>query len=117
SHDVCFIPHGATARFLTEHIGSAPGEIIDTETGAVVGTHTGAHAFTIGQRRGLRLARPAADGRPRYVVSVSPATSTVTIGPVESLGVSRIVATAPRWCSDPPGLPVTCSAQVRAHGE
>jgi tRNA-specific 2-thiouridylase len=117
SHDVCFIPHGDTARFLTERIGAAPGDIVDAETGEVVGAHTGAHAFTVGQRRGLRLPRPAADGRPRYVLSVSPVTSTVTVGPAESLDVACIVGTSPRWCGTEPTWPATCLAQVRAHGE
>ena len=38
--------------------------IVDHATGEVVGHHDGAYAFTVGQRRGLRLGRPAADGRP-----------------------------------------------------
>ena len=70
SHDICFIPDGDTAAFVRRAVGSAPGDIVDVETGAVVARHDGAHAFTIGQRRGLNLRVPAEDGAPRYVVDV-----------------------------------------------
>src|SRR5690242_13265906 len=45
SHDICFIPHGDTARFLSERIEATPGDIVDADTGAVLGRHSGAHAF------------------------------------------------------------------------
>src|SRR5690348_48819 len=54
SHAVCFTPDGATRGFLSRHLGSAPGVIVDTEA-AVVGSHEGAYGFTIGQRKGLRV--------------------------------------------------------------
>jgi tRNA-specific 2-thiouridylase len=117
SHDVCFVPSGDTAGFLQERIGSAPGDIIDAESGAVVGRHDGAHAFTVGQRRGLRIGQPAADGRPRYVLSVTPVNRTVTVGHAEALDVTRIRGGQPRWCGPAPILPIACLAQVRAHGE
>jgi tRNA-specific 2-thiouridylase len=82
-----------------------------------VGAHDGAYAFTVGQRRGLRLGRPVADGRPRYVLDVSPVTNTVTVGTADRLDVTVIEAGAPRWCAPPPSLPVSGLAQVRAHGE
>jgi len=117
SHDICFIPDGDTARFLRERLGERPGEIIDT-AGTVLGTHTGTYGFTVGQRRGLRIGTPAADGRPRYVLEVSPATGTVLVGPPEALRVDRLRATDPRWCGAVPGEPdFECVVQIRAHGE
>jgi tRNA-specific 2-thiouridylase len=113
SHDICFIANGDTAEFLGDRLGYTPGDIVD-EHGNVVGAHQGAHAFTIGQRKGLRIGRPAADGKPRYVLAVEPVTNTVTVGPVEDLDVSRIVGTLPTFA--PPGR-VDCLAQVRAHGD
>ena len=67
SHDICFIPSGDTQAFLAERIDEAPGEMVDP-SGAVVGHHRGVHDFTVGQRHGLGIARPAPDGRPRYVL-------------------------------------------------
>ena len=51
----------------------------------MLGAHDGAYAYTVGQRKGLALACPAPDGRPRYVLSITPVTNTVTVGPVEAL--------------------------------
>src|SRR6059036_2576397 len=39
SHDVCFIADGDTRKFLTERLGETPGDIVDAQTGAVVGAH------------------------------------------------------------------------------
>ena len=59
SHDICFIPDGDTAAWLTRRLGRQPGEVVDVD-GTVVGSHEGAFAYTVGQRRGLRLGVPAA---------------------------------------------------------
>ena len=117
SHDVCFIADGDTRGFLRRELGSAPGPIVERE-GAVVGGHDGSYGFTIGQRKGLRIDRPAADGRPRYVLSIEPASGTVTVGPAEALEVREIEATRPVWSGcPPPSAPVECLVQLRAHGE
>jgi tRNA-specific 2-thiouridylase len=116
SHDICFIPDGDTEGFLRERIGSAPGPVVDV-SGEVLGEHDGAYAFTVGQRKGLRLGRPAADGRPRYVLAVSAVERRVTVGPVEQLAVRTVVAERPRWCGVVPEGSFGCGAQLRAHGE
>jgi len=59
SHDICFIADGDTRGFLRSRLGEAPGSIVDSESGEVVGTHGGAYAYTVGQRKGLNLTRPA----------------------------------------------------------
>jgi tRNA-specific 2-thiouridylase len=117
SHDICFIADGDTRGFLARHLDERPGEIVDALTGAVLGGHSGAYGFTVGQRRGLGLDRPAPDGRPRYVLSVSPVSNTVTVGPAQSLEVTAVTGEAPVWTgSAPPDRPVECEVQLRAHG-
>jgi tRNA-specific 2-thiouridylase len=96
SHDVCFIADGDTRSFLKRRLGSAPGQIVESD-GAVVGAHDGAYGFTIGQRKGLGIDRPAPDGRPRFVLSIEPVSRTVTVGPAEALDVVEIEATRPVW--------------------
>jgi tRNA-specific 2-thiouridylase len=115
SHDICFIADGDTAGFLRSRLGEQPGPVVDALTGAVVGRHDGAYAYTVGQRRGLALTVPAPDGRPRYVLSVEPVSRTVTVGPSEALDVSTVVTGAPVW-SSPRELPLACEVQLRAHG-
>jgi tRNA-uridine 2-sulfurtransferase len=116
SHDICFIADGDTQAFLAGRLGNAPGPIVDT-SGAVVGEHEGAYGYTVGQRKGLRIGRPAPDGRPRYVLDISPATNTVTVGPREELDVDEIVGERPVWLAEPPAAPLECQVQLRAHGE
>jgi len=116
SHDICFIADGDTRRFLADRLGTAPGPIVDTD-GNEVGEHDGAYAYTIGQRRGLRLGTPAPDGRPRYVLDISPVTNTVTVGPREALDVTEIVGERPVWLSEPRSGPFACEVQLRAHGD
>jgi tRNA-specific 2-thiouridylase len=77
----------------------------------LVGSHDGAYAFTVGQRRGLGLARP----EPRYVLAIEPASRTVTVGPAAALDVATVLTRTPVW-SVPRALPLACSVQLRAHG-
>jgi tRNA-specific 2-thiouridylase len=116
SHDVCFIPDGDTAGFLRSRLGPAQGDVRDAD-GTLLGHHDGAYAFTVGQRRGLRIGTPTADGQPRYVLDVSPITRTVTVGPREALAVTTVEGVRARWFGATPEAPVRCTAQVRAHGE
>lgn len=114
SLDICFIPDGDTAGFLRRHLGEAPGEIVDVD-GRVLGQHTGTHQFTVGQRKGLRLGRPAADGRPRFVLEIQPDRRRVVVGPKEAGAVRKITAASPVW--HVPAVDRECVVQIRAHGE
>lgn len=117
SHDICFIPDGDTRGWLAERVGAAPGEIID-RTGAVVGAHDGAHAFTVGQRRGLRLGVPAADGKPRFVLEVRPVSNTIVVGPKEALAIAEISGERLSWAGPAPvASEFGCEVQIRAHAD
>jgi tRNA-uridine 2-sulfurtransferase len=115
SHDICFVADGDTGAFLRRQLGDAPGQIVEQD-GTVVGEHDGAYAYTVGQRRGLRIGRPAPDGKPRYVLDISPVERRVTVGPAEALAVDEVVGLGPRWCAAPPVGRIGCLAQYRAHG-
>ena len=138
SYDICFIPDGDTQGFLRSHLGSNPGDIVDTE-GRVVGRHDGYWNFTVGQRRGLNLGNPAADGRPRYVVETKPQLNQVVVGASELLSVDHIDCSELVWLAPDdlgeinevathefgPSLGQRClnevdeavvTAQIRAHG-
>lgn len=77
SQEICFVAGDNYKDFLVRHAGvvDRPGEIVDLE-GMVVGAHNGIHKFTVGQRRGLKIA--AAD--PRYVVELRPQENRVVVG-------------------------------------
>ncbi|MGC4109216.1 MAG: tRNA 2-thiouridine(34) synthase MnmA [Nocardioides sp.] len=123
SHDICFVADGDNAGWLREKLGDrAPnhgGAIVDASSGVELGRHDGTFGFTVGQRKGLRLGRPAADGKPRYVLDIEPVSGTVTVGPREALTIDRITADRPRWCGDAPTTadePLPTTVQLRAHG-
>jgi tRNA-specific 2-thiouridylase len=116
SHDICFIPTGDTAGFLTDRLGTRPGDIVDTE-GDVVGAHAGHHQFTVGQRHGLHLSVPAGDGRPRYVLGIDPVANTVAVGPKEALSVRSLTGIRPTWTQERRTGSWRGLVQVRAHGD
>ncbi len=118
SYDVCFIPDGDTAGYLAARVPPEPGPIVDLD-GTVLGEHDGVWRVTVGQRRGLGLARQPAsvDGRPerRFVVDVDPASWTVVTGPRDALACRWADLAAPTWTTgQAPEGPVR--VQVRAHG-
>jgi tRNA-specific 2-thiouridylase len=119
SHDICFIPDGDTRGWLADRVGAEPGPILD-RSGRRLGTHAGAAAFTVGQRRGLNIGYPSDDGKPRFVLEVRPKTNEVVVGPREALAVARLSGERYSWAGMPPadpGTPFACEVQVRAHGD
>ncbi len=116
SHDICFVADGDTRAWLGARLGARPGSVVDAE-GAVVGSHEGAYAYTVGQRHGLRLGRPAPDGKPRYVLSVEPVSNTVVVGPRAALDVTTLTGEGATWTGPAPEVGSPVGVQVRAHGD
>jgi tRNA-specific 2-thiouridylase len=119
SHDICFIPDGDTRGWLAERVGAEDGAILD-RSGAVLGTHPGAAAFTVGQRKGLNIGYPSPDGRPRFVLEVRPKTNEVVVGPREALAITELAGARYTWAGAAPADAASgfvCEVQVRAHGE
>ena len=133
SHDICFIPDGDTRGWLAERVEMRPGAIVDDD-GRQLGSHDGALAYTVGQRRGLHLGTPAPDGKPRFVLEIRPKTDEVVVGPREHLAVDEIRGIRLSWAGRP--VPeferfqqdartsagrvseeIEVQVQVRAHGE
>ena len=98
SQEICFVPDNDYAGMLERRDPTLAreGAFVDA-TGKVVGTHTGQHRFTIGQRRGLNIAL----GYPVYVVSKNVEANTVTVGPKELLDCVSCVANEANWLVDP----------------
>ena len=117
SHDICFIPSGDTRAFLGARIGLRPGAVVDADTGDELARHEGVFGFTIGQRKGLGVEGPAADGRPRYVTAIDSATGTVTVGGSDHLLAESMTASSPYWLVDDDIRETACGVQIRAHGE
>lgn len=84
SQDLCFLAGTGRQEFLARHGGprERPGRMLD-RAGRTVGRHRGAHAYTVGQRRGLGAG--GGSGEPLYVTATDVAANTVTVGPREAL--------------------------------
>ncbi|WP_417491091.1 tRNA 2-thiouridine(34) synthase MnmA [Maricaulis sp.] len=97
SQDICFVPQGRYVD-IVEKVRpgvSRPGEIVHVD-GTVLGTHEGVINYTVGQRRGLKIAI----GDPLYVVRLDAATAQVVVGPREALAVDRITLKDINWLGD-----------------
>ena len=121
SYDICFVADGDTRGFLTRSLGVREGALVSPD-GEMLGTHDGYFGFTVGQRKGLGLTRPAPDGRPRYVLETRPATNEVVVGPEELLRRSAVDGNALVLLAEPARLDdggagwPDVTVQVRAHG-
>jgi tRNA-specific 2-thiouridylase len=119
SYDICFIPDGDTQGWLGEKLQEEPGDIVD-RNGNKISDHAGTHNFTVGQRKGLAIEKPAKDGRPRYVLEIRPKTRTVVVGPQEALAIKELGGQKFTWCGEAPKnpeIPFEAEVQVRAHAE
>ena len=116
SQEICFVPNGDYAAFIDAYFreqGMQPadteGEIVDT-AGRVMGQHSGTHHFTIGQRRGLRVAA----GAPLYVIATDPATQRVMVGRDDQLRRSSLIAHDVNWLSgEAPREPRGAQVKIR----
>jgi len=97
SQDICFVPSGRYAQVIERlRPGAAePGDIVDVE-GSVLGRHDGIIHFTVGQRRGLRVAT----GHPLYVVRLDAVTRRVVVGPREALRITSMRLRDVNWLGD-----------------
>ena len=125
SHDICFIPDGDTRGWLAEKVGAEQGDILD-RSGATIGRHDGALAFTVGQRKGLNIGFPADDGQPRFVLEIRPKTNEVVVGPREALSIGELAGSTFSWAGlDPVASAIisdwtesfACEVQIRAHAD
>jgi tRNA-specific 2-thiouridylase len=116
SQELCFAPSGDAGAFLRT---MAPdlmreGEIVDAR-GELVGTHRGAAAFTVGQRRGLGVSRRERS----YVLEVDAPANRIVIGAGELLTRRGLVADRVRWVAGAPPArgPFEADVRLRYRGE
>ena len=87
SQDICFVPNGDYAsvikKFRPESFKS--GKIIDIE-GNQLGEHEGIINYTIGQRKGIKIA----SNNPLYVINIDADKNTIIVGNKECLEVKKI---------------------------
>lgn len=111
SQEICFIPDNDYAGFIRDYLPEAdkPGPILD-EFGNSLGTHQGISGYTIGQRRGLKIAA----GQPLYVIAIDPARNAVIVGDKHSTYDDEFIAFNLNWVSgERPTTPKSLKARIR----
>lgn len=90
SQDICFVPDGDYAAFITSVTGKEynEGDYVDT-SGNILGRHKGVINYTIGQRKGLGIAL----GKPQFVISKDALSGRVVLGDEENLFYKRVRVT------------------------
>ena len=117
SHDICFIADGDTRGFLADRLGRGAGRRSWTPTGQWSASTTGRTRSRSASAAGCASAAVPTGSR-RYVLSISPVSNTVRVGPREALKVDRIVGERPVWSGcEPPEEWTPFLVQLRAHGE
>lgn len=75
SDGICFIGPVGMRPFLLDRLERRRGDVVEWETGCVLGHHDGAFLFTVGQRRGLDLG----GGPARYVIGTDTSANIVYV--------------------------------------
>lgn len=112
SMDICFIPDGNHAAFLTKHfpeMASKSKGIVKHVNGEILGEHQGIQGITIGQRKGLGIAF----GEPIYVTSIDAATKEVKVGSLVDTHRSEFTVSRVNWIVTEPKLDESYRLTVR----
>lgn len=112
SMGICFVGQVGIREFLSEYVETAPGNIIERETGRVLGRHDGAIFYTLGQRHGLDVG----GGLPYYVVEKDMAKNEVYVSTrldADELWVRDIELADVNWVAGEPPKPGTYAVRVR----
>lgn len=121
SQEICFVPDGKYSEFIDrylEHQGRdqdipGGGQIVNTE-GELLGSHSGIHRYTIGQRRGLGIAHE----KPLYVVQIERLKNQIIVGEADDLVSTEFTAKGVNWVAfDQPTQPVRANVKVRYRHE
>ena len=87
SQDICFVPNGDYSSVIKKYRPESfnAGKILDVK-GNIIGDHDGIINYTIGQRRGIKIANK----EPLYVIKINNENNTIIVGPKNALIVNQI---------------------------
>lgn len=100
SQEICFVSEaGGYKEFLRKQRPEmfSEGKVVDTE-GREIGSHDGVADFTIGQRKGVKIA--SSDGKPLYVIGLQPKTQTVILGKESDLLQKEVLLEDVYWVNE-----------------
>jgi tRNA-specific 2-thiouridylase len=87
SQDICFVPNGDYASVIKKFRPESfkPGKILDLK-GEQIGEHQGIINYTIGQRKGIKIA----SHNPLYVINIDADNNSIVVGEKDYLEIKKI---------------------------
>jgi len=87
SQDICFVPNGDYASVIRKFRPESfkPGKILDLK-GKHIGEHEGIINYTIGQRKGIKIA----SNNPLYVININADNNSIIVGEKDYLEIKKI---------------------------
>ena len=110
SQDLCFMD-GLSYQEFIEHFAQdefVPGEIVDCN-GIIIGQHKGLAFYTIGQRKGIRIAA----GQPYYVIEKDIKHNRMVVGFLSTLGKRKIEVVQVNWIRGNEPAQLDCDVKIR----
>ncbi len=115
STGICFIGERNFNRFLSGYLPNQPGEIIDIDSGKVMGLHNGLMYYTIGQRKGLGIGGNE-HNQPWYVVDKDVKTRVLKVVQGKNHPARfdhALITENSHWIKSAPDMPLNCMAKFR----
>ncbi|OGQ49217.1 MAG: tRNA 2-thiouridine(34) synthase MnmA [Deltaproteobacteria bacterium RIFCSPLOWO2_02_FULL_47_10] len=112
SQEICFIPDNDYAGFINDYypeLAGRAGDFVDG-SGRIVGRHDGVHAYTVGQRRGLKFGI----GKRQYVLKIDAGKNQVVLGGNEDLLGREVLVENVKWTSS--SQRIICKIRYRHEG-
>jgi tRNA-uridine 2-sulfurtransferase len=111
SQEICFVPRGETARYLSERLPVRAGVVVDS-AGRELGTHRGTALYTVGQRSGFGDLSKAG---PWYVMRIEAPSNRLVVGRREELAVRSLELDQVTFIDGRADEPLVCEARLRYH--
>ena len=113
SQDICFVPSGDYASVIKKFKPDAfiKGNIKNLD-GKIIGVHEGIINFTIGQRKGIKIA----NSEPLYVIKIDSEKNEIIVGTKENLGKKKIKLKNLNLLIDKEGFDKDILVKVRSTG-
>ena len=113
SQEICFVPRGETARYLSERLPVRAGSVVDAD-GRELGSHRGTALYTVGQRSGFGDLREAG---PWYVIKVDAPSNRLVVGRKDELAVLEVALRDMSFIDGRVDEPLRCEARLRYHAQ
>ncbi|TMC53038.1 MAG: tRNA 2-thiouridine(34) synthase MnmA [Chloroflexi bacterium] len=111
SQEICFVPRGQTARYLSSRLPVRTGAVVDS-AGRELGTHRGTPLYTVGQRSGFG---DLAEAGPWFVLRVDAPANRIVVGRRDELAVREVALHDVTFIDGAAAEPLPCDARLRYH--